>query len=176
VSDDYSSSDYDYVTRGEARQEARREFAQALADAAKVSGEATAGRQRAIEEVSKEIPGFKEFVNSPQQMATLQTVLKENPVLGDAIAWAETTPSLQDRLPGLYKITFRLGQAQQTQQPSHSQTEQFGARPESPRPSGFTEESIYSATEASKRVTLSPENRKRLISDLEERGVLDVEF
>ena len=76
--------------------------------------------------VSKEIPGFKEFVNSPQQMATIQTMLRENPVLADAIGWAETTPSLQDRLPDLYKITYKLGQAQpfERSQTGTEQTEQ----------------------------------------------------
>jgi len=40
----------------------------------------------------------------------------------------------------------------------------------------LSEESIFAGTQASKEINLSRENRKKLISSLEERGVLDVEF
>jgi hypothetical protein len=102
----------------------------------------------------------------------MQAVLREEPVLADAITQAEANPNLQNYLAPLYKLAYRLSQgpAQSGSGPSQSE------RPESSRPSALTEETIFAGTEASKSVNLSPQNRKNLIVSLEEKGILDVEF
>ncbi len=162
---DYSSDfDADYVTRGEAKTVARQEVAKTLADISQFSSQAAAGVQHAIEEVASKHADFKERI--PQ----MQAVLKEEPVLADAISQAESNPNLQNYLDPLYKLAYRLSQS--PSQPDSTPTQH---EPESARPSGLSEESIFAGTQASKQISLSPSNRKQLIASLEERGVLDVE-
>ncbi len=164
---DYNFEEYDgYITRGEAKTVARQEVAKTLADISQFSSQAAAGVQHAIEEVATQLPDFKE------RMPQMRQVVAEEPVLANAISQAEANPSLQTYLPGLYKLTYRLSQS--PSQPDSTPTQH--EHPESARPRGFTEETIFQGTEASKRVSLSPKNRKNLIADLEAKGVLDLEF
>lgn len=141
-------------------------MAKTLADISQFSSQAAAGVQHAIEEVASKHADFKE------RMPQMQAVLKEEPVLKDAISQAESNPALQNYLAPLYNLAYRLSQS--PNQPDSAPTQH--ERPESPRPSGLSEESIFAGTQASKEINLSRENRKKLISSLEERGVLDVEF
>jgi hypothetical protein len=63
-------------------------------------------KQDAVESVSAEIQDFKEFFHS----ANYKQALSETPELGDAIAAAESDLSHQHRLPGLYKVAYRISQ------------------------------------------------------------------
>jgi hypothetical protein len=163
MSDDfYNYEDDTFLTRREVREEVTK----TLSAIAQYSAQTTAGVQHAIEEVSNKHADFKE------RMPQMQAVLKEEPVLADAISQAESNPNLQNYLPPLYNLTYRLSKS-----PAQSGSESTPSeRLESPRPSALTEETIFQGTEASKRISLSPENRKNLIASLEEKGILDVEF
>jgi len=149
------------------RQEVRAEVMKTLADVAQNSAQTTAGIEHAIEEAASQIPDFKE------RMPQMQAVLREEKVLGDAVAMAESNPHLQSYLTPLYKLTYRLTESQgHPSQKDSAPTE----RPQSPRLSGLDDEAMYAGALASQRVNLSAENRKQLIQQLENAGVLDVEF
>ena len=168
VSDDYNNQ-FDNLFEAElplSRSDVRQEVGKALADIAQYSAQQTAGVQHALEEVASEIPDFT------HRMPQMRRVVAEEKVLADAITQAEGNPALQTYLPGLYKIAYKLSKSQEASGSEPAQSE----RPESSRPTGLTEENIFAGTEASKRVNLSPINRKSLIASLEEKGILDVEF
>jgi hypothetical protein len=179
MSNNYSNDEFEqydsYATKGEAKTLARQAIGEYLNEVSRTADEAAAGRARAIEEVSKDIPDFKRFAS--ENAANLRSVLESEPVLRDAVVWAETNPALQGegRLSGLYKIAYRLAQVP-NKPGSGAQSMRSELRPESPRPGNLSEESLYAAAEASKRLSLTAENRKKLISDLESKGVLDFEF
>jgi hypothetical protein len=165
---DYSSEELNDLFQTEpalTRADVREEVTKTLSAIAQYSAQTTAGVAHAVEEVSAQLPDFKE------RMPRMQAVLKEEQVLADAISQAESNPNLQNYLPPLYKLAYRLSQS-----PAQSGSESTQSEPESPRPSSLTEETIFAGTEASKRVNLSPQNRRNLIADLEARGILDVEF
>jgi len=165
--DDYNS-DFDNLLNAEpalTRADVRQEVGKALADIAQYSAQTQAGVQHAVEEVSTQLPDFRGRISAMQQ------VLRDEPVLRDAIQQAEANPSLQTYLTDLYRITYKLS-SQAPGQKDSAATE----RPESPRPSGFSDEVMYEGALASQRFNLSAENRKRLIQQLENAGVLDVEF
>jgi hypothetical protein len=167
--DDYSNNDLDGLFQTEpalTRADIREEVTKTLSAIAQYSAQTTAGVQHAVEEVAAQLPDFKEH------MPRMQAVLKEEQVLADAISQAESNPNLQNYLAPLYKLTYRLSQSP-AQSGSDSQPNE---RQESTRPSALTEETIFAGTEASKRINLSPQNRKNLIASLEQRGILDVEF
>jgi len=166
--EDYNN-DFDDIFQTEprlTRADVRAEVSRTLSDIAQYSAQTTAGVQHAIAEVSSKHSDFKE------RMPQMQALLKEEPVLANAISQAESNPNLQNYLAPLYSLTYKLSQSS-AQSGSESTS---GEPPESPRPSGLTEESIFAGTEASKSVNLSPQNRKNLIASLEEHGVLDVPF
>ena len=169
MADYYSNNDLDGIFQTEpalTRADVREEVTKTLSAIAQYSAQTTAGVEHAIAEVTAQIPNFKE------RMPQMQAVLKEEPVLADAISQAASNPNLQNYLPPLYKLAYRLSQS-----PAQSGTESTPSeRLESTRPSALTEETIFAGTEASKSVNLSPQNRKNLIADLEAKGVLDVEF
>jgi len=147
------------------RADVRDEVTRSLSAIAQYSAQTTAGVQHAIEEVASKHADFKE------RMPQMQAVLREEPVLADAITAAENNPNLQNYLAPLYSLTYKLSQS-----PAQSGLESTSSQRESPRPSGLTEETIFAGTEASKSINLSPQNRKNLITSLESKGILDVEF
>src|SRR5215475_13561983 len=86
------------------RNDVPQEVGKALADISQYAAQTSAGVTHAIEEVSSQLPDFKE------RMPQMQAVLQEEPVLADAIRQAENNPSLQTYLAPLYKLTYRVSQ------------------------------------------------------------------
>lgn len=153
-----------YVSRSEAQRLAREEVQKTLRDISTFNAQAVAGQQAAIHEVSSVHPDFTS--QRDRMLATLQ----ELPLLRDAISAAEANPSLAPTLPQLYEIVYRAAQASTAAATGPSSLET------TERPSDLDEEAMYQGALASQRVDLSPENRKSLMSELERKGVLDVQF
>lgn len=101
------------LSRDDVRTEVRSEVQRTLADIAQYSAQTTAGVQHAVQEVVSQLPDFKE------RMPRMQAVLKEEPVLADAISQAESNPNLQNYLAPLYKLTIGSVRVRLSPAPSH---------------------------------------------------------
>jgi hypothetical protein len=153
------------------RADVRQEVSQVLQDISEFSTKAAAGRQRALEQVSKQYPDFQRLAGSPDEVRRL---FEQEPLLAQAVVSAENNPNLADTLPQLYSISYKVWKAGGAGRPVYASRTSEESPVETPRL--MNEETIFESTEASKRVDLSPENRKSLIDQLEERGILDVAF
>jgi hypothetical protein len=168
MSDDYRN-DFDNLFQTEptlTRSDVRQEVQKTLADINIFASQAQAGVDNAIREITAAHPDFRE------KRSQLQATLDELPLLKDAVGAAEANPQLSGTLPGLYEILWRASQTGGSTGAATSEPSKL----ETGRPSDFNEDAMYAAALASQRVSLSPENRKSIISSLEQRGVLDVEF
>jgi hypothetical protein len=169
--DDYNDGDFDHLFRAEqptlTRGDVRQEVQKTLSDINIFVSQAQAGVDNAIREITAAHPDFRE------NRSRLQATLEELPLLKDAVGAAEANPQLSGTLPALYEILWR---ASQTGSESNATATSESSKLETGRPSDFNEDVMYAAALASQRVSLSPENRKSIISSLEQRGVLDVEF
>jgi len=167
--DDYSNENFDDIfeprlTRADVRDEASK----LLRDIDLFNRQAIAGQQAAIREVTVAHPDFE------QKRSQMLERLAELPLLRDAIGAAEANPSLAPSLPALYEIAYRVAQA-----PANNTATAAASEPskvESERPSSLDEDAMYAGALASQKISLSPENRKALLSELEAKGVLDIEF
>lgn len=155
-----------YVSRSEAKNLARDAVQQTLSDIQIFGAQAQAGVQNAVREITARHPDFEQ--RRSRMLATLQEV----PLLKEAISAAENNPQLSSTLPSLYEITYRASQAPADNTAAASEPSKL----ETGRPSDLGDDAMYLGALASQRVNLSPENRKSLISELEQKGVLDIEF
>jgi hypothetical protein len=163
------SEDFDSLFQTEtlSRSDVRQEIGKVLTDINVFASQAQAGVQNAIREITAVHPDFTE------KRSRLQATLDELPLLKEAVGAAEANPQLSSTLPGLYEILWR---ASQTGPDSTTTATSEPSKLETGRPSDLNEDAMYQGALASQRVSLSPENRKSIISNLEQRGVLDVGF
>ena len=150
------------LTRADVRSEVER----TLRDISTFTAQAQAGVTNAIREVKAAHPDFEE--RRPQMMAVLEQI----PLLRDAVASAESNPQLAGALSQIYETVYRAALA-----PAGS-TATSASEPSSVESQGdlSDENTQYRAALASQQVDLSPDRRKELISKLERRGVMDIEF
>jgi hypothetical protein len=159
--------DSGFVSRSEAKKLARDAVQQTLSDIQIFGAQAQAGVQNAIREVTATHPDFEQ--KRPRMLAVLEQI----PLLRDAVASAENNPTLAPSLPQIYEVVYRAAQAPAD---SNASATSEPSKLETGRPSDLSEDAMYAGALASQRISLSPENRKSIISNLERRGVLDVEF
>lgn len=123
-------------------------------------------RQRAIRQVSSEVPEFTNFVASEDYRQTLETL----PRLKEAISHAENDFRGADSLGELYKIAYLASQGRRKPEPVVAVPNPTPTRPTT-SPSTMTP-----PTPTTPPNMRTSEGRKTLIRDLEARGVLDRTF
>jgi hypothetical protein len=168
MADDFSNENLDDIfghqlTRADVREEA----AKLLRDIGSFTAQAQASVSNAIREVTAAHPDFSE--QRPRMLATLEQL----PILKDAISAAENNPQLAPTLSQLYEIAYRTALASPA---SNTTATSEPSKVESPAGDLSDEGTQYEAALASQKVDLSPANRKALLSELERKGVLDIEF
>jgi len=128
------------------------------------------GKKQALRAIANKYSAFERLYGSGEW----QEVLKDNPALGDAIHAAETNPAFQASLPELYSAAYKISIADRQ---SHSSGESTATSIRNEMTSAqSTEEIFYQAVESSKETDLSPERRKAIIRELEEKGVADAQW
>lgn len=143
---------------------------------------AETARQRAIREVSKEIPDFGTFYGSDNYKAVSDRI----PLIRDMEQVGESNPEAAKRLPELYKMSYLIHQGLNRQASNPVQgapaPNQVQTNPSSPRPTtqpssltppapGVDTRSWTQSTGTGRN--LNSDARKQLIRDFESRGIQD---
>lgn len=143
---------------------------------------AESARQRAIREVSKEIPDFAAFYGSDNYKAVSDRI----PLIRDMEQVGESNPEAAKRLPELYKMSYLIHQGLNRQPsipaPGAPAPNQVQSNPSSPRPTtqpssltppapGVDTRSWTQSTGTGRN--LNSDARKQLIRDFEARGIQD---
>lgn len=173
--DDLFEQQDELISRSEAKRLAKDEVQKTLADINSFAFQAQAAVSNAIREATAVHPDFQE--RRSRMLATLEEI----PLLKDAVSAAENNPQLAGTLPAIYEIVYRASQAPaESTATAASATSASEPKPkletQTQRPSDLDEDAMYQGALASQRISLAPENRKRLIESLEEKGVLDIGF
>lgn len=124
-------------------------------------------KQQAVQQLSAELPDAKEFIGSENYTKALD----ETPELKQAIAAAESDFQHHSRLPGLYKVAYRISQGlrlpeilkAQPQQPSQPVRQTTAASTLTPTDSHSAQPSMR-----------TKEGRAALRAQLEAKGVADM--
>jgi hypothetical protein len=158
------------LTRADVRSEVER----TLRDISTFNYQAQAGVSAAIREVSSKHSDFD--IQRPQML----NVLEQIPLLKDAVASAEGNPQLSATLPQMYETLYLAAKgsasAAGNATTAADSTASEPSKVETGRPSDLDENAMYAGALASQNISLTPENRKSILTDLEKRGILDIEF
>lgn len=129
-------------------------------------------RQKAVREVTSEVPGFTSFIDTPQYKEVLDGI----PLLKQAISVAENDLNQSANLNQLYKIAYLTAQGRNLSQAPPAAP---AAQP-TPSPAGRTMTTSTMTPPPPGPGTsdwaTNREARKSLIRDMESRGVQDVKF
>lgn len=137
----------------------------ALAPLAPVMG--NLAKQQAVEQLSSEIPDVREFMASDNY----KKALTETPDLQAAIASAESNYEHYGRLPGLYKVAYRVSQGLRLPEILRSQAPASASQPVRQTTAAST---LTPTTQTGFAPSLyTKEGRKALQAQLEAKGVAD---
>ena len=136
---------------------------------------AETARQRAIREVSKEIPDFQNFIGSD----AFKRVSDSIPIYKDMLQLGENNPEASKRLPEVYKSMYLVNQGliqrAQASQPQAPLTVPPVQNTPTARPQQTTMNSTSLTPPApgvdTRQWTTNPEARKQLIKDAQQRGL-----
>lgn len=129
-------------------------------------------RQRAVRQVSQEVPEFTSFISGDDYKQTLESL----PRLKQAIEAAEGNLSMADSLGELYKITYLAAQGRRKPEPVVAAPVAAPVQ-STPAARPTTSPSTMTPPQPSAPLDMrTSEGRKALIRDLEARGILDRQF
>jgi len=131
---------------------------------------AESARQRAVRQVSSEIPNFQAFLDSPEFKKTTESI----PLYKDMLQLGENDPEASKRLPEVYRMIYLTYQGMSRQQANSNPAP--SAPPVTPTVRPTPTLSPSSLTPPSPGVdtrnwTTNPEARKQLIADSKARGI-----
>lgn len=137
------------------------------------------GKQQALEDVSKEIPEFRNFYGSPEY----QKGLEERPKLASYIQQLEGNPTGQEDLREMYRSVYdhyqakRLPELVKQNQTPPNPTPRMPMQSQAPRRAPLVVPDQTQTIAHTPKPSLStPEGRKAIIAEAEARGVADVQF
>lgn len=142
---------------------------------------AETARQRAIREVTREIPDFPAFMGSD----AFKRVSESIPIYKDMLQLGENNPEASKRLPEVYKSMYLVNQGLTRQaQNSTPQAQQVTVPPVQNTPTARPQQTTMSQSSLTppsqgvdtRNWTTSRESRKQLISDMEARGYKDLDW
>lgn len=167
---------YEQIQSEFAAEAAQDQIQQILAPYAPLLAETA--RQRAIRDVSKEIPDFVNFYGS----ANYKAVTDRIPLIREMEAIGESNPSAASRLPELYKMSYLISQGMNpqappaqvvppVQNPPTARTQTTSLSPSSLTPPSQGVDTRSWAQSQGNGRQLNTDARKQLIKDFEGRGI-----
>jgi len=137
------------------------------------------GKQQALENVSKDVPDFRNFYGSQEY----QKVLEQRPKLAGYIKTLEGNPTMQEDLAEQYRDVWNEHQvkklAELASRPTPVAQNPTPRTPLQPRTSDFKQEpndGMRRNQPQTKPTLATKEGRRMLIEELEKRGLADVNF
>ena len=136
---------------------------------------AETARQRAIREVSKEIPDFPNFIGSD----AFKRVSESIPIYKDMLQLGENNPEASKRLPEVYKSMYLVNQGLSARAQASQPQAPLNVPPVNTTPTARPQQTTMNSTSLTppapgvdtRQWTTSSEARKQLIKDAQQRGL-----
>lgn len=129
-------------------------------------------RQKAVRQVSQEVPEFSTFMGGDSYKDTLD----KSPILKQAIESAENNFELANTLPQLYQLAYLVAQGRRTPEPVVAAPVAAPVQSHPARSTAMSPSSLTPPQPGTAPDLRTSEGRKTLIRDAEARGILDRSF